>query len=77
MSVEQLTKEEAIKFSNEKTYEKMTHKQIAIFQISQEKLCMPFDVFHEAVEKTIGRSVFTHEFAVNAEDIRAEIELTI
>jgi hypothetical protein len=36
---------------------------------------MPFDVFHEAVEKTIGRPVFTHEFGVNANGIRAEIEL--
>jgi len=24
---------------------------------------MPFDVFHEAVEKSLGRPVYTHEFA--------------
>ena len=24
---------------------------------------MPFNVFHEAVQKTLGRPVFTHEFA--------------
>jgi hypothetical protein len=24
---------------------------------------MPFDVFHKAIEKTLGRPVFTHEFA--------------
>ena len=73
--IEQLTKEEAIKFANEKTYEKMSFKEIAVFQITQNKLCMPFSVFHEAVEKTIGRPVFTHEFGVNADGIRAEIEL--
>ena len=73
--IEQLTKEEAIEFYNSEKWKNMSFKQKAILQISQEKLCMPFDVFHEAVEKTIGRPVFTHEFGVNADGIRAEIEL--
>lgn len=73
--IEQLTREEAIKFANEKVYEYMSFKEIAIFQVTQEKLCMPFSVFHKAVEKTIGRPVLTHEFAVNASGIRVEIEL--
>jgi hypothetical protein len=69
----QLTREEAINFGNEKMYEKMSFKEIATFQINQEMLCMPFSVFHEAVEKTIKRPVFTHEFGLNVEGIKAEI----
>ena len=37
------------------------------------RLCMPFSVFHEAVEKTIGRSVFTHEFGLNLDGLKNEI----
>ena len=36
-------------------------------------LCMPFDVFHQAVEKTLGRPVYTHEFGLNYEGIKAEL----
>lgn len=35
---------------------------------------MPFDVFHKAVEDTLGRPVFTHEFAGTSimEELRGE-----
>ena len=58
----QLTKEQAIEFGDSKLWEKMTLCQKAEFQINQKYLCMPFEVFHEAVEKTVNRPVFTHEF---------------
>ena len=35
----------------------------ARFQLFTEELCMPFDLFQRAVEKQLGRSVWTHEFA--------------
>ena len=41
----------------------MNYRQIAEFQIEQKLLCMPFAVFHEAMEKALDRPVFTHEFA--------------
>jgi hypothetical protein len=68
-----MTREQAIALGESKFYERMSHKDIARFQINQEKLCMPFSVFHEAVEVTLGRPVFTHEFGVNAEGLKAEI----
>ena len=71
--MKQLTKEQAIAFSESKSYKNMSHREIAEFQINQEKLCMPFNIFHEAVEKTIDRPVFTHEFGMNPEGIKAEI----
>ncbi len=33
---------------------------------------MPFGVFHEAVEKALGRPVFTHEFA-NPDALKSEL----
>jgi hypothetical protein len=60
--MKQLTKKEAIEFGKSKKWESMTHTEIAKFQIQQELLCIPFGVFHEAVEKTLGRPVWTHEF---------------
>lgn len=59
----QLTREQAIAFHDGKAYEPMSYRDRAVFQMNQELLCMPFGVFHEAVEKTLGRPVFTHEFA--------------
>ena len=61
--MKQLTEEQAIVFAENKCYKGMTYRQIAEFQIEQDRLCMPFNVFHEAIEKTLGRPVFTHEFA--------------
>lgn len=59
----QLTKEQAIKFGESKLYEDMTPEQIVDFQFYQKLCCMPFHVFHEAMEKVLGRPVWTHEFA--------------
>ena len=70
--MKQLTKEQAIAFGENKCYEEMNYRQRAEFQIEQNKLCMPFDVFHEAIEKTLGRPVFTHEFAFR-EELRKEL----
>lgn len=68
-----MTKEDAIRLAESKFWEGMDYRQRAIFQMHEEKLCMPFDVFHEAVEKTLGRPVWTHEFGMNHEGIKAEL----
>ena len=70
--MKQLTKEQAIAFAENNCYENMTYRQIAEFQMEQDRLCMPFGVFHEAMEKTLGRRVFTHEFAF-CEKLRKEL----
>lgn len=68
-----MTKEDAIRLYESKFWEDMDYRQRAIFQMHEEKLCMPFDVFHEAVEKTLGRPVWTHEFGLNYDGIKAEL----
>ena len=61
--MEQLTEKEAIQFHNSKLWEDMSAHEKVSLQLFQELLCMPFDVFHEAIEECLGRPVFTHEFA--------------
>jgi len=66
------TREQAIAFDESKAWESMTFRQRAEFQMVTELLCMPFDVFHEALQKTLGRPVFTHELA-DWDSITAEL----
>ena len=71
--MKQLTKDQAIQFFDTKSWEALSFEERAKFQISQERLCMPFGVFHEAVEKTINRPIFTHEFGLNYDGLRNEL----
>jgi hypothetical protein len=71
--MKQLTEEQAIEFGKSSAWESMTYEQRAKFQMQQEKLCMPFSVFHEAMEKTLGRGIFTHEFGLNFDGLYKEL----
>ena len=71
--MKQLTREQALAFAENKLWQGMNHRQIAEFQIEQDRLCMPFSVFHEAIEKALGRPVYTHEFGFNREGLRKEL----
>ena len=68
-----MTREQAIKLAESRWWEGMPAKDIATFQLHEERLCMPFDVFHEALEQAIGRPVFTHELGLDAEGIKREL----
>jgi len=61
--MKQLTKDEAIDFAARESWRTLTDEQIVHFQMEQDKLCIPFSRFHEAMEKCLGRPVWTHEFA--------------
>lgn len=67
----ELTQEQAVALFNSNFWESMTDQQIAEFQLNTERLCMPFGVFHRAVEVALGRSVWTHEFA--SDHLRKEL----
>jgi len=68
-----MTREQAVALFDSKFWENMTHREKATFQLFEERLCMPFDVFHEALEKTLERPVFTHELGLNSEGLKAEL----
>lgn len=67
------TKENAIAFSEDRLWEPMTFRQRAEFQMTVELLSMPFDVFHEAMEKALERPVFTHEFGLDWKGLKDEL----
>lgn len=61
--MKQMTEAQAIALYNSKKWETWTDEQIVGLQIYQNLLCIPFGRFHAAVEKVLGRPVWTHEFA--------------
>jgi hypothetical protein len=65
-------KENAIKLYNSNWWEGLSYQDIAKFQLFIQELCCPFKVFYEAVEKSLGRSVYAHEFALNYSGICRE-----
>jgi hypothetical protein len=67
-----LTPAEAVALAESEFWKLMDFRARAEFQLHQECLCMPFDVFHEAVEKALGRPVWTHEFAA-PDRLKAEL----
>jgi hypothetical protein len=62
-SSKQLTEKEAITLYESKEWQNWSHRELFEFQITQERLCVPFKYFHECTEKTLGKEVYTHEFA--------------
>lgn len=59
----QFTKAQAIALHESGWWKQKTPEEVALFQLNEPCLCMPFDEFQMAVEKLLGRGVWTHEFA--------------
>ncbi len=38
---------------------------------------VPFNIFHEGIEKLLGRDVYTHEFGMNTEGLKREARVAI
>lgn len=72
MSYTQLTKEQALSLYESKFLEGMIERESALFQLCAYTLCMPLDVFHSAIEKALGREVYSHEFK-DFESLREEL----
>ena len=68
-----MTEDEAIRLAKSEFWKDLTLRERAVFQLFEDRLCMPFDVFHEAIEKTLGRPVFTHEFGLNRKGLQTEL----
>ncbi|MDD5370836.1 MAG: hypothetical protein PHQ40_17275 [Anaerolineaceae bacterium] len=71
--MKQLTRKEAIALAETGWWETATPAFIAAFQLVQVNLCCPFEVFHEALEKALGRPVMAHELGLNWEGLVAEL----
>jgi hypothetical protein len=66
-------RENAIALANTKWWVGKDATEVALFQMFTEELCMPFGEFQGAVEKALGRPVFTHEFGLNWDGIAQEL----
>jgi len=67
---------EAVAKAKTKWWETATDEEIVRFQLYEERLCMPFGRFHEAVEACLDRPVFSHVFGMEkgVEQLKWEFE---
>lgn len=66
-------KAEAIRLFDSGWWKDKTDREIAVFQMFTEELAVPFGRFQEAMEKALGRPVWTHELGLNWEGLAAEL----
>lgn len=71
--MQQLTKDEACALYNGGEWRDWTDGEVVKVQLYQDRLCVPFDRFHQAAESVLGRRVYTHEFG-RPELLQAEYE---
>ena len=69
-----MKKDEAIRLGKSEVWKDWTPYERAYFQLHEDLLCMPFEVFHKSVEEALGRPVWSHEFGLNIKGLRAELE---
>ena len=71
--MDQLTEEEAILMYKTEFWKTQSHRERAEFQIQQKRLCMPFYIFHQAMEDSLGRIVSTLEFGLSTQQLKDEL----
>ena len=71
--MKQLTQAQAKALYDSGEWKKWTDEQIVRFQLYQDRLCVEWSRFHAAMEKVLGRPVWTHEFAFH-DNLVAEYE---
>lgn len=74
MKQQSIGREAAIALEATKWWEGKSAHEIASFQMATQELCMPFDEFHKAIEAALNRPVWTHEFGLNRDGLREELQ---
>lgn len=65
-------KEAAIALGKSGWWKDKSPEEICDVQLFTKELCMDFGDFHGAIEKALGRPVYTHEFGLDYDGIVAE-----
>jgi hypothetical protein len=60
-----LTREQAVRMYESGWWVGMPARDVAMFQLHEDRLCMPIDVFKGSLDVALGRPVYTHELALN------------
>lgn len=71
-----MTREEAVNLYNSEFWKGKTDREVAEFQLNEDRLCMPMTVFQNALSVVLDRPVFTHEFADREALIKEFKEIT-
>lgn len=72
MDRQSIGREKALAMYESGWWEGLDSRRIAQVQLFIAELCLPFGIFHEAIEEALGRPVYTHEFGLNYGGIVAE-----
>jgi len=65
------------KYPDNKWWRSDNTVEIAKYQIFERILMVKFSVFHEGIEKLLGRPVYTHEFGLNYNGLKEEAKKAI
>lgn len=65
MEIQNLTEQQAIDLYNSNFWETLSNFDRVQFQLFTERLCMPFDIYHKALEIVLKRAVFIHELVIS------------
>ena len=60
-----MSEEQALELVESGWWKHATTREICLFQLSQERLCMPFGALREAVSKELGQEVTDSAFMPN------------
>ncbi len=69
----EINSETAKELARSEFWKTMSSRDIALFVLRVKYLCMPFSVFHKAIEEALGRPVWTHEMGLNWEGLLKEL----
>lgn len=70
---ESMTEAQAQALFASRFWGRLSARDRAFFQIHEERLCMPFAVFRDALEEALGHPVFDATLVVHLEGLRAEL----
>ena len=69
----ELTKDQALAIAQSECWREWNYRERAQFVFAAGRLCMPFPVFHEALEKALKRPVYTHEIGLDWRGLLREL----
>jgi len=58
------------KYGDNHWWESNNKYAIGYYQLNEPYLVVPFDKFHEGLEAIVGRPVYTHELALNVDELK-------
>lgn len=63
--MQQLTEKQAITIFDSNIWQSWDDETVVRFQLFQDRLCMPFNRFHTALQRVLKRKVYTSELCTN------------